>query len=375
MGILGLCLIAAPATAASLTSAPFGIAADGSRVTEYTMSTDGGLSVSFIDYGGIVTNIEAPDSKGRRAPIALGFRSLRDYETISADNQIYMGALIGRYANWIAGGRFTLDGQVHQLALTNPPNTLHGGPRGFDKRMWRVQPTAASGPSVAARLSYSSADGEEGFPGKLDVDITYTLSEDGSLKIEYEATSDKDTVVNLTSHIAFNLAGAGSPDGVLAQMLTVYADRFTPVDSARIPLGTVDAVDGTPFDFRTPTAIGARISEANDQLAFGGGGYDTNWVLNKRGDVLLPQLAVQAYDPRSGRTLECLTTEPGVQIYSGGYFDGSFEGVGGTYVRQAGFTLMTQHYPDSPNHPEFPTTELKAGRAFNSATVFRFGVR
>ena len=370
-----LSLLAVRAGAASLTSAPFGTTTRGVAVTEYTMTTDAGLSVSFIDYGGIVTNIEAPDRAGHVAPIALGFRDLRVYETVSADNEMYIGALIGRYANWIAGGMFTLDGRVYHLTLTDPPNTLHGGAKGFDKRMWDVRPVRTAGQSVSARLAYTSADGEEGFPGTLKVGVTYTLAEDGAFTIHYTATTDRDTVINLTSHIAFNLAGAGAPDGVLAQVLRIHADRYMPVDRLRIPLGPSAPVAGTPLDFRTPTAIGARIAAAFDQLAFGGNGYDTHWILNKHGDAAQPQVAVQAYDPASGRTLVCLTTQPGVQIYSGGYFDGALSGVGGRYVRQAGFTLMTQHAPDSPNHPEYPTTTLKPGQTFDSTTIFRFGVQ
>ncbi|WP_428484395.1 aldose epimerase family protein [Rhodopila sp.] len=367
-------LATAPAKAASLTSAPFGTTADGKPVTRYTMATRGGVSVSFMNYGGAITDLTTPDRQGHRAPIVLGFPTLRDYETKNAENELYFGALIGRYANWIARGRFSLDGHEYQLALSDPPNTIHGGKRGFDKRVWNVQPDATSGQSVRARLTYTSIDGEEGYPGTLRVSVTYTLSEDAVFAIHYEAMTDQDTVINLTNHMNFNLAGAGSPGGVLGQILTVDADQYLPLDRSQIPLGQRASVNGTPFDFRKPTAIGAHIHDKNEQLAIADG-YDQNWVLNKHGDPARPQPAVRAFDPGSGRTLDCLTTEPGVQIYTAGFFNGSYTGIGGRYGQYAAFTLETQHFPDSPNHPDFPTTELKPGQVFDSTTIFRFGVR
>ena len=369
-----LILAAAPAWAASLTSAPFGTTAVGKPVIRYTMTTSAGVSVSFMSYGGVVTDVTTPDRQGRHAPIVLGFPTLRDYETKDAESELYFGALIGRYANWIARGRFRLDGHEYQLSLSDPPNTIHGGKRGFDKRVWDVQPTSTSGQSVGARLTYTSADGEEGFPGTLKVSVTYALSEDGAFTIHYAAATNKDTVVNLTNHMNFNLAGAGSPGGVLGQVLAVDADQYLPLDRGQIPLGQLAPVRGTPFDFHAPTAIGARIHDKDEQLAIANG-YDQYWVLNKRGDAARPQLAVRAYDPKSGRTLECLTTEPGVQIYTADWFDGSTSGTGGRYGKYAAFTLETQHYPDSPNHPDFPTTELKPGQVLDSTTIFRFGVQ
>ena len=364
----------ASADAASLSSAPFGSLADGTPVTRYTMTATSGVSVSLLDYGGTITDVTTPDRDGRRAPIVLGFPTLREYETIGARDELYFGAILGRYANWIDHGRFRLDGHAYQITLTDPPNTIHGGKRGFDKRMWSVQPQAASGRSVAARLSYVSADGEEGFPGTLQVGVTYSLSDKGSFAIHYVATTDRDTVVNLSSHMNFNLAGVGSPDGALRQLLTVHAQDYLPLDRSQLPLGQPAPVAGTPFDFRTPTAIGAHIHDANAQLAIADG-YDTYWVLDKTGDPARPQLAVHAFDPESGRTLDALTTEPGVQIYTADWFDGSIRGIGGAYVKYAAFTLETQHFPDSPNHPDFPTTELKPGQVFDSTTVFRFGVQ
>ena len=371
---LATILAAAPASAASLTSAPFGSTTDGKKVTRYTMTTGGGVSVSFMSYGGAITDVTTPDRQGRPGDIVLGFATLRDYKTKGADHELYFGALLGRYANWIARGRFSLDGHAYQLSLSDPPNTIHGGIRRFDKRVWEVEPRATSGGSVAARLTYTSQDGEEGYPGTLKVGVTYTLQDDGTFAIHYEATTDKDTVVNLSSHMNFNLAGAGSSGGILGQVLTVDADRYTPLDRAQIPLGTLASVAGTPFDFRHPTAIGARIHEKNEQLSIADG-YDQNWVLNKRGDPTQPQLAVRAYDPKSGRMLDCLTTEPGVEIYAGSFFDGSVTGIGGRYGKSAAVTLETQHFPDSPNHPTFPTTELKPGQVFDSTTIFRFGVQ
>ncbi len=371
---LALALLGGAARAASLTSAPFGRTRSGQAVTRYTMTSAAGVRVQFISYGGIVTDIVTPDRRGRPGHIVLGFATLREYETKSAENELYFGALLGRYANWINRGRFTLDGKVYRLTLSDPPNTIHGGVKGFDKRVWQVQPLAAAGKSVAALLSYTSPGGEEGYPGTLKVRVTYTLSDDGAFAIHYSAVTDKDTVVNLSSHMNFNLAGAGSPGGVLSQKLTVNADKYLPLDQSQIPLGRLDPVAGTPFDFRVPTAIGAHIHDKNAQIAIAGG-YDQYWVLNKRGDPAQPQLAVHAVDPESGRTLDCLTTQPGVQIYTAGSFDGTVTGTGGRYRQFAAFTLETQHYPDSPNHPQFPTTELKPGQTYSSTTVFRFGVQ
>lgn len=370
-------ILAAPgyaATAASLTSSPFGTMADGKPVTQYTMTTSGGVSVTFMNYGGTVTDIITPDRQGHRAHIVLGFPTLREYETKSAKGGLYFGAIIGRYANYIAGGRFSLEGHDYKLAVNYPPNALHGGEKGFDKQVWDVQPKATSGQSVGALLTYTSADGEEGYPGKIKVSVTYTLSQNGAFAIRYEATTDKATVINLTNHVNFNLAGAGSPGGVLQQVLMVDADRYLPTDRTQIPLGQLALVEGTPFDFRKPTAIGARIRGRNEQLALAGG-YDQEWVLNKHGNALQPQLAVRVYDPGSGRTLDCLTNEPGVLSYTANALDGAYIGIGGRYRQYGAFTLETQHFPDSPNHPAFPTTELKPGQVFASTTIFRFGVQ
>jgi aldose 1-epimerase len=369
---LSAVLAAAPATAATLSTAPFGTTADGKPVNLITMTSGHGVTVKFMSYGGVITQIITPDRHGHPADIVLGFPTLHDYETKSAEGGLYFGALIGRYANRIAKGHFSLDGHDYTLATNNGPNALHGGIKGFDKQVWDVMPGATSGHSVDATLSLTSPDGDQGYPGTLKVTVTYTLSDDNAFTIHYLATTDKDTVVNLTNHSYFNLAGAGSPAGVFQQVLIVNADQYTPTDSTSIPVGRNAAVRDTPFDFRTPTAIGARLRSDNEQLIFAQG-YDHNWVLNKHGDPAVPQFAARAYDPVSGRTLECLTTEPGVQIYTANFLKGIYAGIGGVYRQTDAFTLETQHVPDSPNQPNFPTTELKPGQTFDSTTVFRFG--
>jgi aldose 1-epimerase len=355
-----------------LSTAPFGATTDGKPVTLTTMTSSHGVTVKFMSYGGIITEILAPDRNGRQADIVLGFATLREYETKSAEGGLYFGALIGRYANRIAGGRFSLDGHEYKLAINNPPNALHGGLKGFDKQVWTMEPLTTSGNSVSAVLRLTSPDGDQGYPGTLRVAVTYTLADDNTFRIHYQATTNKDTVLNLTNHSYFNLAGAGSPNGVYGQILTVNADQYTPTDKTSIPLGQNAPVGDTPFDFRQPTPIGARI-RADDQQLLWAQGYDHNWVLNKPGDAATPQMAARAYDPASGRTLECLTTEPGVQIYTSNFLKGAYAGHGGIYRQTDAFTLETQHFPDSPNHPAFPTTELRPGQQFDSTTIFRFG--
>jgi len=364
-----------PAGAATLASAPFGNTADGQPVRRYTMTAESGVSVSFMNYGGSITDITTPDRNGRRVPIVLGFPTLRDYEggANAAMSGVYFGSIIGRYANFIAKGQFNLDGHQYRLAQNYLGNFLNGGNKGFDKKVWQVQPKSISGQRVSALLTYTSPDGEEGFPGTVKVSITYSLSDDGVFTIHYEAVTDKTTVINLTNHANFNLSGAGSGD-VLQQVLTIDSDKYTPTDKTQIPLGPLAKVDGTPFDFRMPVAIGARIHYQNEQLILARG-YDQNWVLNKHGDPLQPQHAVHVYDPKSGRTLDCFTTEPALVIYTGNFFDGSFAGTGGVYRQLAAFTLETQHFPDSPNQPAFPTTVLNPGQIYKSTTVLQFGVQ
>jgi len=365
-----LALAATPSNAATLSSAPFGTARDGKPVTLYTLRSSKGLVVKFMSYGGVITEIDAPDRHGRMADVVLGFDTLEEYETKSAEGGLFFGALIGRYANRIAKGHFTLDGKGYDIPLSNPPNALHGGTVGFDKKVWDVTPGPASGHSVSAQLHLTSPDGDQGFPGTLKVTVTYTLGDDNAFSIRYQATTDKPTVLNLTNHSYFNLAGAGSPDGVFAQTLMVDADRYTPTDKTAIPLGHNDPVDGTPFDFRNATPIGARI-RANDQQLIWAQGYDHNWVLNKHGRSG-PVLAARETDPGSGRVLECLTTQPGVQIYTANFLKGAYAGHGGIYRQTDGVTFETQHFPDSPNQPAFPTTVLRPGQQFDETTIFRF---
>src|ERR1700722_4562161 len=329
------------------------------------MTNDHGVRVRFLSYGGVITEIVAPDRAGRLDNIVLGLKTLREYETISA----HYGAITGRFANRIGGAQFTLNGQTFHLIANNGANTLHGGPDALDKKNWTVK--TKDGPNgVAATLLYVSPDGEQNFPGTLTTHVTYTLTNDNALQIDYEATSDKDTVVNFTNHSYFNLAGNGS-GSVADQMLLVNADRYTPAGPDQIPTGEIAPVEGTPFDFRQMMPLGARLNSAHQQMLFAHG-YDHNFVLNRRpGEAM--SFAARAYDPLTGRVVDCFTTEPGGQVYTSNGLSGAFAGSSGTAYRQTeAFTLETQHFPDSPNKPNFPTTELKPGQEFHSTTIFRF---
>lgn len=357
---------AKPAAPAPIASKPFGKTADGRAVTTYTLTNKKGMSASIIDYGGIVTSIMAPDKTGAMTDVVLGFGAIEGYEKNPAP---YFGALIGRYGNRIGKASFKLEGKEYKLAANNGPNHLHGGIKGFDKAVWQAKELPGDEPGLA--LTYTSKDGEEGYPGTLNVTVAYTLTNANELKIDYAATTDKDTVLNLTNHSYFNLAGAGQGD-VLGHEIQFFASKFTPVDKGLIPTGELKPVKGTPFDFSTPTAIGARIDAADEQIKLGGG-YDHNFVLDSGGGAL--STAARVREPKSGRTLEVMTTEPGVQFYTGKFLDGTIIGKGGkTYPKHAAFCLETQHFPDSPNKPAFPTTVLKAGAEYKSTTVFRFGV-
>jgi aldose 1-epimerase len=337
---------------------------NGAPIERFTMKNSHGVTVQAITYGGIITSITAPDRQGVAADIVLGFDSIDGY----LKDHPFFGAIIGRYGNRIAKGRFTLDGQTYKLATNNGPNHLHGGVRGFDKVVWQAEPLAGKNGVVFSR---TSPDGEEGYPGTLAVRVSYELTDQNQLIVEYRATTDKATPVNLTQHTYFNLAGAASGD-ITGQSLMLNADRFTPVDGTLIPTGEIANVEGTPFDFRRPTAIGARIAQPHPQLKHGQG-YDHNWVLNRSGDGL--QMAAIATDPVSGRTLEVTTTEPGIQFYAGNFLDGTIIGKAGhVYKHRAGFCLETQHFPDSPNQPGFPTTVLKPGEEYKTSTVFTFGI-
>ena len=357
---------AAAATAATL-YAP--LTGGGSVTTgvddSYTLTNAGGMRVKVLAYGGIIQSIEVPDSHGRLGDVVLGFDSLDQYKKESP----YFGAIVGRYANRIARGHFTLDGKEYTLAVNNGPNALHGGLRGFDKVVWSVEPFQR-GDSVGVTLRYVSPDGEEGYPGTLRVSVRYTLTAANELVVDYEATTDRATPVNLSQHSYFNLSAGRSPD-VLGHVLTIDASRYTPVDSKLIPTGVLAPVAGTPFDFRTPTTIGARIDAADPQLQIAGG-YDHNFVLN--GGPGLAH-AARVVEPVSGRTLDVFTDRPGLQFYTGNFLDGTLHGKGGVvYVRRGGFCLETQGFPDSPNHPAFPSTILRPGQTYRTRTVFRFGV-
>jgi aldose 1-epimerase len=344
----------------------FGKTAGGEQVDLYTLTNKKGMEVSITNFGATVVNLKVPDRAGKTADVVLGFDTLEGYE----NGKAYFGATVGRYGNRIAGGKFSLDGKTYTLPQNNGNNTLHGGINGFNKKVWKAKEAGES-----LELSYLSPDGEEGFPGNLSAKVTFTLpAERNELKIEYSATTDKDTVLNLTNHSYFNLAGEGNGD-ILDHVLKLNAKEFTPVDQTLIPTGELRAVAGTPMDFNTATAIGKRINDNNEQLVFGKG-YDHNWVIAHSATRKGLTLAAEAYDPKSGRQLEVLTTEPGVQFYSGNFLDGSTKGKGGkAYPQRAAFCLETQHFPDSPNHPNFPSTVLRPNAVFHSETVFRFSAR
>ncbi len=352
----------------TISRAPFGTFA-GRAVDLYTLSGEGGTIVEIATYGGIITSWTAPDRAGRQADIVLGLTDLAGYTSDAyLKGGPHFGAIIGRYANRIGGARFSLDGVEYKLAANNGPNNLHGGPRGFDMRVWDAK-AAVAGQDAVLELTYVSADGEEGFPGTLTTRVVYTLSPGNVLRIDYSATTDRTTIVNLTNHTYFNLAGEGSGD-ILATEVQINAGRFTPVDADMITTGELRDVTGTPFDFRQPAAIGARVNRADEQLELGAG-YDHNWVLDRGPDEGL-FLAATACEPGSGRVLEVLTTEPGIQFYTGNFLDGTCVGKAGMpYTRRSGFCLETQHYPDSPNKPEFPSVTLEPGETYSTATVFR----
>ncbi|MFN8583131.1 MAG: galactose-1-epimerase [Gemmatimonadaceae bacterium] len=348
--------------------AAYGVTPDGDIVDEYTLVNRNGVTVSAITFGATITAIKTPDARGAMGDIVLGHDDLRGYRTASP----YFGALVGRYANRIAKGRFTLDGTEYRLAQNNGPNALHGGLVGFDKVIWRAEPMKSE-QGVGVMFSYRSRDGEEGYPGNLDVRVTYTLGDDDRLTVDYWAVTDKATPVNLSQHSYFNLVGDASRD-ILDHVMQLDADRYTPVDDGLIPTGELAAVAGTPFDFLAPTAIGARINDAHEQLKRGGG-YDHNFVLTAAPAGQLRH-AARVTEPTSGRTLEVWTTEPGVQFYTGNFLDGTITGKAGrVYQRRFGFCLETQHFPDSPNHDNFPTTILRPGQTYTSRTVFAFGVQ
>jgi aldose 1-epimerase len=355
--------------APSVSRAPFGTV-DGQAVELFTLTNSHGIQVRLTNYGGIITALRTPDRSGHFDDIVLGYDSLAGY----IRNSPYFGAVVGRYGNRIARGQFSLDGVTYHLAINNGPNSLHGGLRGFDKRVWRASQFERPD-SVGVVLEYTSPDGEEGYPGTLKARVTYTLTNNDELIVDYHATTDKATPVNLTQHTYWNLVGGVRRD-ILGHRLTLNADSITPVDSTLIPTGEIAPVAGTPFDFRTPMPIGARVEDrANTQIRYGNG-YDHNFVLNRAG-VAPGELVRAAYveEPSSGRTLEIMTAEPGVQFYSGNFLDGTITGKERrVYGFRYGLALETQHYPDSPNHPNFPSTILRPGQEYRTRTIYKFGV-
>ena len=347
-----------------ITHREFGKTATGQAVELYTLKNAKGMTMAVSTYGGIITSVEVPDRAGKMGDVVNGFERLEGY----LGTHPYFGALIGRYGNRIGKAAFTLNGATYKLAANNNGNSLHGGLKGFDKVVWSVKEQEVPG-GAGLELHYVSKDGEEGYPGTLDVTVRYTLKESNEFRIDYLASTDKATVLNLTNHTYFNLAGDGT---ILDHQLKLNADQFTPVDAGLIPTGELKAVKGTPFDFTTPRAIGERINAADEQIARGKG-YDHNFVLNAAAAGLTP--VAEVFDAKSGRVLEVATSEPGVQFYTGNFLDGTLKGKGRTYVQRSAFCLETQHFPDSPNQAKFPSTVLEPGQVYQSTTVWKFGAR
>jgi aldose 1-epimerase len=347
----------------------FGKTPDGKQVDLYTLTNAHGMKAKIITYGGILTELDAPDRDGKMGDVVLGFDNLQSYLAGSP----YFGALIGRVANRVAKGRFTLDGKEYKLFVNNGPNALHGGEKGFDKVVWRAEPeNTKDGPAL--KLTYLSPSGEEGYPGNLTVHVTYTLTNENALRIDYTATADKATPLNLTNHSYFNLGGPGS-GSILGEEVMIAADKYTPVDATMIPTGEIKPVKGTPLDFTKPTKIGARIDELKpDTAAENPGGYDHNYVL--RGGDKEPALAARVHDPKSGRTMEVYTTEPGLQFYTGNFLDGKLKGKNGVaYKKHQAFCMEADHFPDSVNHADFPSTILEPGKTYTQTTIYKFSAK
>ncbi len=360
---------AACASQDTVTHKPWGTTPDGHSVALYTLTNKHGIRATITTYGGTLVSLYAPDRKGRMADITLGYDTVGGY--VKDIGNTYFGALIGRYANRIAQGKYSVDGTPYTAAINNAPNSLHGGKAGFNKKVWTAVP-GPRGNGAALTLRYVSPDGQEGYPGTLTTQVVYTLRDDNALQMDYTATTDKDTIVNLTNHAYWNLNGAGSGT-ILNHVMKINADKFTPIDKTSIPLGPLESVAGTPFDFRRPTPIGARINRKDTQLA-NGAGYDHNFVVN--GPMGTLRLAAQVYSPQSGRVLSVLTTEPGIQFYAGNFLNGKQIGKGGhPYTKRTGFALEAQHFPDSPNEPRYPTTELKPGQTYHQTTLYGFSTR
>lgn len=368
--LTAMALIAAtPLLAVTAERQPAGKLADGSSIEAITLSNGAGVSARILSYGATLQSVIAPDREGRRADVLLGYDDLKGY----VETPNYFGVTVGRYANRIAGGRFTLDGRTYQLPLNDKTNSLHGGGKGFDKQVWKLV-SVQSGPVAKAVLALSSPDGDSGYPGKLDVTVTYSLDEAGALTIAYEATTTKPTIVNMTNHAIFNMAGEGSPEGATGQMLTIPAAAYTPVNATLIPTGELRPVDGTVFDFRKPRRVADGIRDGRDQQIRFGQGYDHNFALDK-GVTAKPELAARLEDPVSGRVLEVLSTEPGVQFYSGNFLDGTWLGKGGHLYRMGdGIALEPQKFPDSPNQPKFVSARVDPGKPYRHVMIYRFSI-
>ena len=371
----GICALAAsaptvvadtrPAARASVSRAAFGRTAEGTAVDVYTLTNANGMEVRAITYGAFIVSLRTPDRQGKLDDIVLGFDTLAEYEKSPS----HMGSVIGRYGNRIANARFTLDGKAYALAANDGVNHIHGGVKGFDRYVWSAAEVRKGG-NAGVAFTLVSPDGDEGYPGRLKTTVTYTLTPKNELVVDYVATTDKPTLVNLTQHSYFNLAGQANGD-VVDHQLEIHADRYTPIVAGLIPTGAIAPLDGTPLDFRQPTRIGARIDQEDEQLKLGRG-YDHNYVVNRKGPGLVP--AARVVDPKGGRVMEVLTTEPGIQLYTGNWL-GEEKGKGGrVYPKRSGFCLETQHYPDSPNRPDFPTTVVRPGETYRSQTVFAFSV-
>ncbi len=367
---LSMLIASGSAQAAGLSSEhkPFGKTNDGTAVEQYILRNSHGMQATVITYGGVLQSLKVPDKNGKVDDVVLGFDDVQGYQGGTA----FFGATIGRFGNRLAGGAFELDGKRYQVPLNDGPNSLHGGAQGFDKHVWQAEPVKGKD-SVGVKLSYLSKDGEMGFPGNLKTEVTYSLNDNNELHIDYKATTDKPTVLNLTNHSYFNLAGAGKGD-ILKQVATLHASHYTPVNATLIPTGELAPVKGTPMDFLTPTPIGQRIKDEHPQLKFAEpkqGGFDFNWALDTQGNI--KQLAAEVHDPASGRRLQLYTTEPGVQFYTSNFLDGTVKGKAGkAYAHWSAFTLETQHFPDAPNQPTFASTRLNPGRTYSQNTVFKF---
>ena len=344
----------------------FGKLPDGQTADLYTLTNAKGMTVNITNYGGIITKLTAEDKKGEWADVVLGFDSLSAY----ISGHPFFGALVGRYGNRIAKGKFTLNGTEYKLAINNGPNALHGGTKGFDKVLWKATEVKKDS-TVGLELEYTSKDMEEGYPGNLAVKVVYTLANDNSLTIDYTATTDKETVLNLTNHSYFNLTGLKRD--ILGQEVTILSDSMVPVNKDLIPTGKLRAVEGTPFDFRKPTVVGTGIDKTDDEQIKNGGGYDHCWVINRTEKGLIPFATVK--DPESGRFMEVSTTEPAVQFYTGNFLDGTYKGKNATFSKRFGLCLETEHYPDSPNQPQFPSTSLKPGDTYHTTTMYKFSVK